>query len=200
VWLAAWLTHLPNAAAAQVNGASNSSSDDPAFESFFKHAQGANIVPVYERIFSDQITPVTAYRCLVSENDVEAPSFLLESVVNGDQQGRYSFVGAMPSMELLATRNKVTVLDHVSGERHPGPLWPIEPVAALAATRPQEQPSSQAASASQLAFMGQCPSTLALTPDACSRRLAARQHRAGPYGGGCAAEQDMEARARGGPA
>jgi anthranilate synthase component 1 len=110
----------PDAAAAHVNGTSTSSSD-PAFESFLKHAVGANVVPVYERIFSDQITPVTAYRCLVSENDVEAPSFLLESVVNGDQQGRYSFVGAMPSMELLATRNKVTVLDHVNGERRRGP-------------------------------------------------------------------------------
>ncbi len=114
----------PDAAASHVNGASTSSStsSDPAFESFLKHAQGANVVPVYERIFSDQITPVTAYRCLVSENDVEAPSFLLESVVNGDQQGRYSFVGAMPSMELLATRNKVTVLDHVNGERLSG-VW-----------------------------------------------------------------------------
>jgi hypothetical protein len=109
-------------AAAQSNGASTSSSD-PAFESFFQHAQSANIVPVYERIFSDQITPVTAYRCLVSENDVEAPSFLLESVVNGDQQGRYSFVGAMPSMELLATKNKVTVLDHTSGEQRSLPFW-----------------------------------------------------------------------------
>lgn len=58
-----------------------------------------------------------AYRCLVKENDVNAPSFLLESVVNGDQQGRYSFVGAMPAMEIIATRNKVTVLNHEAGTR-----------------------------------------------------------------------------------
>jgi len=50
-----------------------------------------DIIPLYQRIFSDQLTPVLAYRCLVEENDINAPSFLLESVVNGNQQGRYSF-------------------------------------------------------------------------------------------------------------
>lgn len=39
-------------------------------------------------------------RCLVRDGDTEAPSFLFESVVNGDQQGRYSFVGAMPAKEV----------------------------------------------------------------------------------------------------
>eukprot|EP00983_Pelagomonas_calceolata_P102690 1158836-Pelagomonas_calceolata.AAC.2 len=34
------------------------------------------------------------------EDDFGAPSFLFESVVNGDQQGRYSFVGAMPALEV----------------------------------------------------------------------------------------------------
>jgi hypothetical protein len=29
-----------------------------------------------------------AHRCLVRESDQSAPSFLFESVVNGDQQGR----------------------------------------------------------------------------------------------------------------
>ncbi len=56
-------------------------------------------------------------RCLVKDNDVQAPSYLLESVVNGDQQGRYSFVGAMPAMEVIATQNQVTVLDHCAGAR-----------------------------------------------------------------------------------
>jgi len=72
---------------------------------------------MYRRIFSDQLTPVLAYRCLVKENDVNAPSFLLESVVNGDQTGRYSFLGAMPALEVIAKGNKVTVLDHLHGAR-----------------------------------------------------------------------------------
>eukprot|EP00879_Flechtneria_rotunda_P011101 GHRR01011598.1.p1 GENE.GHRR01011598.1~~GHRR01011598.1.p1 ORF type:complete len:369 (+),score=113.06 GHRR01011598.1:125-1231(+) len=89
------------------------------FEQFCSHAQsGANIVPLYQRIFSDQLTPVLAYRCLVEHNDTNAPSFLLESVVNGDQSGRYSFVGAMPALEVVAKGHQVTVLNHQTGSRH----------------------------------------------------------------------------------
>ena len=40
-------------------------------------------MPVYRRIFADHLTPVLAYRCLVKEDDREAPSFLFESVENG---------------------------------------------------------------------------------------------------------------------
>jgi anthranilate synthase component 1 len=45
-------------------------------------------VPLFKRIFSDHLTPVLAYRCLVKQDDREAPSFLLESVVNGNQSVR----------------------------------------------------------------------------------------------------------------
>lgn len=47
-----------------------------------------NLVPLYERVMADQLTPVLAYRCLVKEDDREAPSFLFESVTNGTQQVR----------------------------------------------------------------------------------------------------------------
>eukprot|EP00195_Chlamydomonas_chlamydogama_P007623 CAMPEP_0202908288 /NCGR_PEP_ID=MMETSP1392-20130828/45531_1 /ASSEMBLY_ACC=CAM_ASM_000868 /TAXON_ID=225041 /ORGANISM="Chlamydomonas chlamydogama, Strain SAG 11-48b" /LENGTH=624 /DNA_ID=CAMNT_0049597547 /DNA_START=85 /DNA_END=1959 /DNA_ORIENTATION=- len=95
-----------------------SSSPNPEFDRFVQAVKdGANVVPLCRRIFSDHLTPVMAYRCLVKENDVNAPSFLLESVVNGDQQGRYSFVGAMPAMEVVATKNRVVLLDHEAGTR-----------------------------------------------------------------------------------
>lgn len=42
-----------------------------------------NLVPVFRRIFSDHLTPVLAYCCLLKEDDREAPSFLFESVENG---------------------------------------------------------------------------------------------------------------------
>lgn len=44
---------------------------------------------------------------MVEHGDLESPSFLLESVVNGDQQGRYSFVGAMPALEIVAKGHQV---------------------------------------------------------------------------------------------
>jgi len=50
---------------------------------FLEAAQRGNLVPVYRRIFADHLTPVLAYRCLVKEDDREAPSFLFESVENG---------------------------------------------------------------------------------------------------------------------
>jgi anthranilate synthase component I len=68
-------------------------------------------VPVYTRIMSDQLTPVVAYQRLVRD-DRYAPSFLFESVQNGTDSGRYSFVGAWPDREILARGNEVTVLDH----------------------------------------------------------------------------------------
>ena len=58
---------------------------DSEFSRFKEAAKHSNLVPLYERVFADQLTPVTAYRCLVAEDDREAPSFLFESVVNGTQ-------------------------------------------------------------------------------------------------------------------
>ena len=61
---------------------------DEQFNEFQRGAAQGNLVPLFERLFSDQLTPVVAYRCLVREDDREAPSFLFESVVNGDQTVR----------------------------------------------------------------------------------------------------------------
>lgn len=45
-------------------------------------------------------------------------SFLFESVNNGTQQGRYSFVGAQPLVEIVAKGNSVEVREKVDGEAH----------------------------------------------------------------------------------
>jgi anthranilate synthase component 1 len=72
-------------------------------------------VPLYRRIFDDQLTPILAYRLLVKEDEREAPSFLLESVVGGTQIGRYSFLGRRPVMEVTAKDYEVTVTRHEGG-------------------------------------------------------------------------------------
>ncbi|KAL3627731.1 ASTRA complex subunit [Castilleja foliolosa] len=77
-------------------------------KSFVEASQNGNLIPLFKCIFSDHLTPVLAYRCLVKEDDREAPSFLFES-------GRYSVVGAQPAMEVVAKENKVTILDHDLG-------------------------------------------------------------------------------------
>ncbi|KAF3433472.1 hypothetical protein FNV43_RR24574 [Rhamnella rubrinervis] len=81
-------------------------------------SKNGNLIPLHRCIFSDQLTPVLAYRCLVREDDREAPSFLCESVepkYHMSTVGRFSVVGAHPKMEIVVKENKVTVMDHEEG-------------------------------------------------------------------------------------
>ncbi|GKV50968.1 hypothetical protein SLEP1_g57645 [Rubroshorea leprosula] len=102
------------------SGSSSSSSSATVNDSakFMEASKGGNLIPLHRCIFSDQLTPLLAYRCLVKEDDREAPSFLFESVEPGFQSsrvGRYSVVGAQPSVEIVAKENKVIVMDHEEG-------------------------------------------------------------------------------------
>lgn len=86
---------------------------------FMEASKNGNVIPLYKCIFSDHLTPVLAYRCLVKEDDRDAPSFLFESVEPGFRSsnvGRYSVVGAQPTMEIVAKENNVTILDHFRGK------------------------------------------------------------------------------------
>ncbi|KAF5738461.1 hypothetical protein HS088_TW13G01360 [Tripterygium wilfordii] len=85
---------------------------------FTEAAEKGNVIPLHSCIFSDQLTPVTAYRCLVDEDDRNAPSFLFESVEPGfrvSNVGRYSVLGAHPAMEIVAKENRVTIIDNEEG-------------------------------------------------------------------------------------
>ncbi|GFP80584.1 anthranilate synthase alpha subunit 1 chloroplastic [Phtheirospermum japonicum] len=87
---------------------------------FKEAAKDGNLIPMYRPIFSDHLTPVLAYRCLVKEDERDAPSFLFESVEPGlkaSNVGRYSVIGAQPSMEIVSKENMVTIVDHHEGQR-----------------------------------------------------------------------------------
>ncbi|PQM34458.1 anthranilate synthase alpha subunit 2 chloroplastic [Prunus yedoensis var. nudiflora] len=89
-------------------------------EKFVEASKKGNLIPLYRSIFSDHLTPVLAYRCLVKEDDRDAPSFLYESVEPGSKDsnvGRYSVIGAQPSIEIVAKENMVTIMDHREGCR-----------------------------------------------------------------------------------
>ena len=66
-------------------------------------------VQVIRRLFADQLSPVLAYRRLVRADDRTAPSFLFESVEQGGNIGRYSFLGVRPSVEVFARGEKLFV-------------------------------------------------------------------------------------------
>ncbi|HXN21996.1 MAG TPA: anthranilate synthase component I [Candidatus Dormibacteraeota bacterium] len=65
----------------------------PDYKSFCKLARSGNLVPVYETVAADLLTPVSAYLKLASGARY---AFLLESVEGGEKIARYTFVGANP--------------------------------------------------------------------------------------------------------
>lgn len=77
----------------------------PEFSEFEKLADKFEIIPVYRRLISDSMTPVSAFHKL----DNGQPACLFESVVGGEKVGRYSFIGIQPEYHLSATRDQVTI-------------------------------------------------------------------------------------------
>jgi anthranilate synthase component 1 len=75
--------------------------DYPTFEAL---AQSYDWVPVYRRLLSDQLTPVSAFRLL---DDGQGSAGLFESVIGGEKIGRYSFIAVGPRARVVARGNHV---------------------------------------------------------------------------------------------
>ena len=106
------------------------------FVAFVDSRRGENpdatlAVPIGVRVLADQLTPVLAYRRLVSADERTAPSILLESVEGGERQGRYSILGAEPMIEVVAFGHTCTVTDRRSGRGGPRTQRQADPVAVL---------------------------------------------------------------------
>src|SRR4051812_31347167 len=78
----------------------------PDFAAFRRHAEGKKLVPVYRRLVSDALTPVSACHKL----DTGGSIALFESVIGGEQVGRFSFVLFEPFLQFKATRNQIDLL------------------------------------------------------------------------------------------
>jgi anthranilate synthase component 1 len=83
----------------------------PSTQEFTRLAETHDYVPVYRRLLSDSLTPVSAFRLL----DTGGPACLFESVVGGEKVGRYSFLAANPISRFSAKRNEITVTDLTDG-------------------------------------------------------------------------------------
>jgi anthranilate synthase component I len=66
----------------------------PDFKTFCALAKQGNLVPVYETVRADLLTPVSAYLRLAQDANYAC---LLESVEGGEKIARYTFVGANPA-------------------------------------------------------------------------------------------------------
>lgn len=77
----------------------------PSLEEVRQLAEKGRYVPIFRRLLSDSITPVSGWCRLHSDG----PSFLFESVVGGEKVGRYSFLGSNPLFLFEARGNLVTI-------------------------------------------------------------------------------------------
>ncbi|MGN6137172.1 MAG: anthranilate synthase component I [Aureliella sp.] len=78
----------------------------PSFERFEQLAAQYDLVPMYRRLLSDSLTPVSAFKLL---DDGHSPACLFESVIGGEKVGRYSFIAVHPTGRLAAYGDKVTI-------------------------------------------------------------------------------------------
>ncbi len=70
-------------------------------------SQGCKTIPVYKKVLSDMLTPVSAWMHL-SQNVKYA--FFLESVEKGSQYSRFSYVGINPQ-KIITNKNNKTYID-----------------------------------------------------------------------------------------
>ena len=78
----------------------------PTLDEFRRVARRGALVPVYREILADLETPVSAYMRIAKDRQY---AFLLESVEKADTIGRYSFIGANPSIIFKSKGTKVTI-------------------------------------------------------------------------------------------
>ncbi len=83
----------------------------PSLTQFASLAVEHDFVPVYRRLLSDTLTPVTAFRRL----DDGGPACLFESVIGGEKVGRYSFLAANPIRRFTAKRRQIEVTESADG-------------------------------------------------------------------------------------
>lgn len=82
----------------------------PDRASFANSAQNHDLVPVYRRLLSDSLTPVSAFELL----DDGTPACLFESVVGGEKVGRFSILAIDPILRMAAYGQKL----HISSQSH----------------------------------------------------------------------------------
>ncbi len=82
--------------------------NQPALKEFIALAKSHTLVPVCRRLMADLETPVSAF--LRAAGD-EQECFLLESVENGEQVGRYTFIGIEPYKRIVARGRKLSITE-----------------------------------------------------------------------------------------
>jgi anthranilate synthase component I len=85
-----------------------------SYEEYERLSEGGGPVPVYREVPGDLRTPVSAFLALSARSE---RAFLLESVLGGERQARYSFIGRDP-VSTLEARGPRVVLREGGGVRN----------------------------------------------------------------------------------
>lgn len=78
----------------------------PTAADIAEYFEDYNTVPVFCELLTDSLTPVGIFSALREKNK---DCFILESVVNSDQWGRYSFIGVSPVMNVSIKNGKARI-------------------------------------------------------------------------------------------
>jgi anthranilate synthase component 1 len=92
----------------------------PSRDAVHEKLESQPIVPVYRKFVADTITPVSAYLSLTEGGDHKG--FLLESVEQGEQIGRYTFLSVEPRAELIHRGGEWSVTGDCDLDREEDPF------------------------------------------------------------------------------
>jgi anthranilate synthase component 1 len=94
----------------------------PSRKEFLALAEKHTLVPVYRTLTADLETPVSAFlRAAWPEQEC----FLLESVENGEQVGRYTFIGLNPYKRIVARGREIDITEGKRTTRIDGDIFAV---------------------------------------------------------------------------
>ena len=100
----------------------SSRSAHPNRKEFLALARTHTLIPVYRTLMADLETPVSAFlRAAWREREC----FLLESVENGEQVGRYTFIGLAPFKRIVARGREITITEGMKTARVTGDIFEV---------------------------------------------------------------------------
>lgn len=88
----------------------------PSLDEVKRLAQNYKSIPVFYEVLTDTCSPVQIMSAL---GDLSENSFMLESVENSEQWGRYSFIGICPKMEISIRDGLATITHNGQTAEHP---------------------------------------------------------------------------------
>ena len=94
----------------------------PSRKDFLALAKKHTLVPVYRTLTADLETPVSAFLRAAWQ---ERECFLLESVENGEQVGRYTFIGLNPYKRIVARGQQIDITEGARTARIQGDIFEV---------------------------------------------------------------------------